>query len=61
MQLSLWAWYFNLSVNNAWWAVSKESIEGGMHGWGDSCVTEFRGAGSTCITSWKYVVNVNGG
>lgn len=42
MQLSLSARYFNVAVNNAWGAASMESIEGGMHGWDDSCVTEDR-------------------
>lgn len=46
-----------------------ESIEGGMHGWGDSCVTEDR-ASCTTLTgisvqdeltaNSKYAVNVNG-
>lgn len=44
MQLSLSARYFNLAVNNAWRAVSMQSVEGGMHGWDDSCVTEDRGS-----------------
>lgn len=70
MQLSLSARYFNLAVNNAWRAASTESMEGGMHGWDDSCVTEDGSRRCKTLTgiyvqnepaaSRKYAVNVNG-
>lgn len=60
MQLSLSARYFNVAVNNAWRVVSMESIEGGMHGWDDSCVTQDRDGVKAEWANNKYAVNVNG-
>lgn len=49
-----------MAVNNAWRVVSMESIEGGMYGWDDSCVTQERGGTKAERANSKYAVNANG-